>query len=881
MAELKALRVGGESRDLPGFLRLPYELRQRIYQECLVEPELWYRPHRATCRLAAKDTATTERPAFVKRNLVDHLLDDCKCTLRRSLALLRVSRLVNREAAHIFWSQNTFCFAHPADFQYDDFCDRVRPAHRLLIRHICVMPYISDSLVRRPTDYNYRSAPGHYYRDESASLRFAESLWQSLLACQGLRTLELHDGLLFGQLQMHASRMRANLPHLHTFRLVALLAYKVWPAQEEVDGLAARKWSKNPLHAKSRSHDNRSEQDSDEEPDDDDADDADDDEDDENGGLDTSIGLDVPIAELGSAMPNHHTSHVAAPPPPPPPVRRLALNPIIPGYGFRNLDDFSRMLWFKVGVTVDDAVIDSFTRGTTPTCRLFPPPMDKRVVKRTARYYNDEWAAYRENAEDEDENEDDEDLDADEDGARAGPKDDRSPQQVANVTAAEDAFKEMLRNFRTNFLVHMRHAIHQDLPYEWGAKPGYTAPLPLREMDALPPKKIIKDVRIRTGYYKRVTVDSPDFKCSKYGSVRRALRSGKTYFETHYKWEFYRYNEHDWDRNIDSHRDPIDDPHGPIEYDHKYGLKRYHPDALRHISKRIPALERDGSFERPDKVTVRRTLRDGTQHDIELFGLPPALEQHRKRLRQRMGYAVRHEKTPEQLEREATARVDKDIQLTNFMITGRHPLSIERRARDQMMLTRLERRSRAEANEAQQKVAESKKAGRARRRDEQTQKAQRQMERKRLPGVASLHAEQKKRMRVEREKQNEEKKKLEDDAEKRMKAQLAKNSRMKQRKAKAKKVDDDDEDVFTESDSDSDSDSDSEDDDKDKDENDDDGEADEAEDEDERWPAPPKWTKPEKKKPRDKRYSGHAYKKCNRKPARLFRASTDDLDLYY
>ena len=904
MAELKALRVGGESRDLPGFLRLPYELRQRIYRECLIEPELWYRPHTATCHLAARDTASTERPAFVKRTLVDHVLDDCKCTLRRGLVLLRVSRLINREAAHIFWSQNTFCFVHPADFLYADFCDRVRPAHRLLIRHVCVMPYNSDSLVRCATDYNYRPTPGHHYRDGYSAMKYIRSLWQSLLACQGLRTLELHDGLLYGQLQMHASRMRANLPHLHTFRLVSLLAYKVWPAQEEVDGLAALKWSKNPLHARPRNHVVHGEQDGDEELDiaEVDADDGDNDDDNDGngevGGLDDSLGLDVPIAELGSAMPNHHTSHVAAaPPPPPPPVRRLALSPTMPGYGFRNIDDLSRILWFKVGVTVDDAVIDAFTRGTTHTSHLFPAPMDKRVVKRTASYYNDEWVAYRVNAaaeaEDEDGSENDseddseeeeEALDADESSAGADPTDDRSAQQEAILTAAWDAFKDMLRSFRTNFLVHMRHAIRQDLPYEWGAQQGYAAPLPLREMDALPPKRINKDARTRVGYRRRVTIDSPDFECSRYGSVRSFLRSSTVYYENHYKWRCSTYNEHDWDRSIDGRLDPMDDPHGPIEYDKKYGTKRFHPDALRYIAKRIPDLKRGASFAGPEKVIVRPTLRDGTQHDVELFGLPLALEQQRERVRQRMGYALRHEKTPEQLYKEAAAaRVKKNCRLVYASITRQGSSSSGQRARDQLMQTRLERRERAEADAARQKAAESKKASRARRRDAQTQKAQRQMERKRLPGVASLHAEQKKRARMQREKQDDARKKLEADAEKKMRMQRARNTRKKQRKAKVSCEEDV---VTTESESESESESEGEgedededeEDDKDKAENEDDDEADEQAEE--RWPAPPKWTKPEKKKPREKRYSGHAYKKGNRKPARLFRASTDDLDLY-
>ncbi len=50
---------------LKGFFRLPWELRQRVYELCLIEPTLWERGHVADCPLAVANVSLTLPRAFV------------------------------------------------------------------------------------------------------------------------------------------------------------------------------------------------------------------------------------------------------------------------------------------------------------------------------------------------------------------------------------------------------------------------------------------------------------------------------------------------------------------------------------------------------------------------------------------------------------------------------------------------------------------------------------------------------------------------------------------------------------------------------------------------------------------------------------------------
>lgn len=55
---LRTLTLRSEPPPAKGFFKLPWELRQRIYEESLIELPKWEKLHKADCPLAAKDVSS-------------------------------------------------------------------------------------------------------------------------------------------------------------------------------------------------------------------------------------------------------------------------------------------------------------------------------------------------------------------------------------------------------------------------------------------------------------------------------------------------------------------------------------------------------------------------------------------------------------------------------------------------------------------------------------------------------------------------------------------------------------------------------------------------------------------------------------------------------
>lgn len=88
----------------PGLLRLPRELRDLIYHQVLVEPELYDKRHHPQC--------SYDQWAIWPRYYDRECPEQCKalCSRRRGMSLLRVSKQISEEATEFFYEHNTFDF---------------------------------------------------------------------------------------------------------------------------------------------------------------------------------------------------------------------------------------------------------------------------------------------------------------------------------------------------------------------------------------------------------------------------------------------------------------------------------------------------------------------------------------------------------------------------------------------------------------------------------------------------------------------------------------------------------------------------------------------------------------------------------------------------
>lgn len=124
-------------------LQLPAELREIIWRYTLLEPRLWERRHRPTCK-EYDPVAEEESPPFAimdkykveayaeERHDEDSEEVDAEaaqrqegevwhyrthtCAKRRGLGLLATNKQIHGEASPIFWNNTTFCFDSARDF---------------------------------------------------------------------------------------------------------------------------------------------------------------------------------------------------------------------------------------------------------------------------------------------------------------------------------------------------------------------------------------------------------------------------------------------------------------------------------------------------------------------------------------------------------------------------------------------------------------------------------------------------------------------------------------------------------------------------------------------------------------------------------------------
>ncbi|CAK7567061.1 MAG: hypothetical protein SEPTF4163_005020 [Sporothrix epigloea] len=319
----RTLRLQLEPPPAKGFFRLPWEVRQRVYEFCLIEPPKWEKLHKPDCFLVAQDLHSCERPPFINRSIIDTPLPDCQCAKRHSLNVLLVNRQVHHEAAPVFWSRNVFCFTRVGDLS-DEIGKKLRQSYRLMLRHLVLLIYGCDSLPNK--------SPRRLLKV------FIDGVWDTILQCSGLRTLEMSHNFFADNFE-HVDRVREHLPHLESLRMTTLMAYRIWPRQDQSEPVGRPSWVANNGIATNR----------------------------------------PPQSNAGH---NHNTPPQQPPPPPvvfvpfgdvflppppsqPPAEHYFVLSPYLAGFHSRAHRDLSRTLWFKASLELDvDAATESLESYT-------------------------------------------------------------------------------------------------------------------------------------------------------------------------------------------------------------------------------------------------------------------------------------------------------------------------------------------------------------------------------------------------------------------------------------------------------------------------------------------------------------------------------------
>ncbi|CAK7270049.1 hypothetical protein SEPCBS119000_003890 [Sporothrix epigloea] len=457
-ARPRTVKLQIEPAPAKGFFRLPRELRQRVYEFSLIEPPKWEKLHKPDCFLTAQDLHSCERPPFINQTIIDTPLPGCQCARRQCLNVLLVNRQVHREAAPVLWSRNVFCFTRVADFALET-GKKLRPEHRLMLRHLVVLLYGCDSL------------PGQSLRRFPKVM--IDKLWETILLCSGLRTLEMSHNVFADRFE-YVCRVRKQLPHLQSLRIATLMAYRIWPRQDQSAPGGRITWVRNNGIATNRPPQ-------------------------------SSVGHHHDNTEPPPPPPPEFVpfAEVVPPPPPPPPAEHyLVLSPYLPGFCTRSHRDLSRTLWFKASDSID----------------------------------------------------------------------------IDCATESLEAYVEMYRNFRTNFLVHLRHEISK-LPEVW-ARDYQMGSASLRTPWTRPPQPLPRRV------IDQLSASDPD----------------------------------------------SDGGGGTGDPDNR--IARHNPIAIRQVCGRLPAHIRDGPYTDPDIV-----LRDGRHVALQIMGLPISKQMRTWRYQQRMRIA--------------------------------------------------------------------------------------------------------------------------------------------------------------------------------------------------------------------------------------------------
>ncbi|KAB5532523.1 hypothetical protein GE09DRAFT_1144878 [Coniochaeta sp. 2T2.1] len=210
-----------------GFLGLPRELRNEIYNLVLIETPKWERRHSPLCDLCPRVTTIFERPVFD--------VDDatCKCKKRQNAGLLRTNRQIHYETAPIFWSRNTFCFTGAKDFTYNN-CNVLRHEYLPLIQYVSILA-VSWQEYQWPWFYRGDRRQGRYM--------CSHSVWPFLSVLEGLKTLEIVPEYIYRPSDSTANEddddrydhtrlvthIREEMPLLEEFSLAKIIVYDVNP----------------------------------------------------------------------------------------------------------------------------------------------------------------------------------------------------------------------------------------------------------------------------------------------------------------------------------------------------------------------------------------------------------------------------------------------------------------------------------------------------------------------------------------------------------------------------------------------------------------------------------------------------------------------------
>ncbi|KAK2796376.1 hypothetical protein FQN50_009592 [Emmonsiellopsis sp. PD_5] len=204
------------------FWSLPLELRELIYLEVLVEPDLLNRRHDAFCDRYNDDDLSLPMPQLPPCVVRATPADWCHCVKRQGLGLLLANRQIYAEAAPIFWGRNKFWLRGVEPV----LCSNAALQEKLrqYVKHIAA---------------NYRENFTHNAKPIQSTTPL-DDIWDTILQLRNLRTLELDS--LYMDLHYHKySRLQTCCLHLTQVTMIHVRPYFVlpgWPP-ETIRSIAA------------------------------------------------------------------------------------------------------------------------------------------------------------------------------------------------------------------------------------------------------------------------------------------------------------------------------------------------------------------------------------------------------------------------------------------------------------------------------------------------------------------------------------------------------------------------------------------------------------------------------------------------------------------
>ncbi|CAG9991039.1 unnamed protein product [Clonostachys byssicola] len=199
---------------------LPQEIQALIYGFAVVEPPRWAKRHSLKCDFTPTRAKLTEPPPFALTEVYINpkatkmgTTTRCSCAKRKGLSLLLVSKLINKIATPIFWSQNTFCFMDAVEF-IAAVKHNLRPQHREMIQSLSI---INPDPSGAPTHVSFAGERS----------KFMDDFWKTIKNCPSLRKLEVAYAYIEPTRKVptheHLNEIPEMLPNLSTISLSFLV----------------------------------------------------------------------------------------------------------------------------------------------------------------------------------------------------------------------------------------------------------------------------------------------------------------------------------------------------------------------------------------------------------------------------------------------------------------------------------------------------------------------------------------------------------------------------------------------------------------------------------------------------------------------------------